>query len=881
MREHREPVGSIPDILLYRQELEAVLTEPDWQITHLGIWLHCSVAGVRTPDAGWKLHLAMVPGRAAELLRVTVPIVKEHRCPFKCAADETNLKRLNSKNWSRGGSGKFMTIYPPSEEAFVRIGAALHAATRNFSGPYVLSDRRYPDSRVLSYRYGGFKRFEQVDVTGQIYAVFPAPDGSWYRDERFPYYQPPPWATDPLGLSHPVIESPVLRAGRFTVKSAIAFKNSGGVYLALDETNGQRVVVIKEARRDVHVAEPDLDAQTLLRKEAELLRELEGLGVAPALIDFFEEWENFFLAQERVPGMILWRYAAQNPIALHHRGAKARRQQQWQTMIEVFRNLSSALQILHDRGVAFGDLSPGNIMISEDRQVRLIDFEAACRPGIDQPAKMQTPGFAPLDEESWGCIEADLYALGALMLHYLVPSVAISVHDPSFTARALKRVSEVTPVPRGFMDLICRLTGSKEARPCAGEVCAELERLSAAVLEKRRLSMPPHSSQVLHELVRFLLSQVDINHSDRLAPSDRRGYSSHPLSLAYGAGGIADVLKLVAPDDLSSGIKDWMQTKARMISDRNCGPGYLAGMSGIAICLLNVGLVEEARAVLQNASHHPLLSLRVGLFHGMAGFGCAQLYFYQVLGDESYLQAASAVADVLVKRSERDERGMHWVEENNIPVGLGHGSSGVALLLLYLFAASGDPKHLEYGASALDFDLACGEVLEDKSLNWRSQVGGPAIYFPYYENGSAGIGSVLARYHHVTDKPRYFEILKEIRRAAIGFCVRPGLLSGLVGRGEFLADLAAWCPSLTDRKQMLDIVRGLDLFAVRKASGLAMPGDELTTLSCDFATGAAGAIALLHRFQTSDVAFYLPDRLLKNSTMSFRNSNTWAARGTM
>lgn len=54
-------------------------------------------------------------------------------------------------------SGKFITIYPRDEDHFVKLVARFHEATKEFKGPRVLSDRRYPRSSVLHYRYGTFR----------------------------------------------------------------------------------------------------------------------------------------------------------------------------------------------------------------------------------------------------------------------------------------------------------------------------------------------------------------------------------------------------------------------------------------------------------------------------------------------------------------------------------------------------------------------------------------------------------------------------------------------------------------------------------------------------------------------------------------------------
>ena len=74
---------------------------------------------------------------------------------------------MNSKRWARQGAGKFITIYPFDEDQFVSVIEQLHQATRQFEGPYILSDRRYKDSKVVFYRYGGMSPFKVLNIKGE------------------------------------------------------------------------------------------------------------------------------------------------------------------------------------------------------------------------------------------------------------------------------------------------------------------------------------------------------------------------------------------------------------------------------------------------------------------------------------------------------------------------------------------------------------------------------------------------------------------------------------------------------------------------------------------------------------------------------------------
>src|SRR6185503_5649885 len=117
----------------------------------------------------------------------------------------------------------------------------LYQATRQFEGPYILSDRRYKDSRVVFYRYGGMSSYTVLNIRGEKPSYMLSPSGERVPDRRFPYFHVPEWAKDPFEVSPPAdSQGPpnqsevLLKEGRYLVKSSLSFTNSGGVYLAQD-----------------------------------------------------------------------------------------------------------------------------------------------------------------------------------------------------------------------------------------------------------------------------------------------------------------------------------------------------------------------------------------------------------------------------------------------------------------------------------------------------------------------------------------------------------------------------------------------------------------------------------------------------------------------
>ena len=146
-----------------------------------------------------------------------------------------------------------------------------------------------------------------------------SPSGEYVVDERRPYFQLPDWVVDPFGGTSAIEHeaSPLLN-GRYLIEGAFGFSNAGGVYFGLDQADG-RQVVIKEARPFTNCwqAEDRLwDAVDLLEHEYAVLGGLCGLDSVPEPVALFQEWEHTFLVEERVSGVTLDVYWAQDEVIL-------------------------------------------------------------------------------------------------------------------------------------------------------------------------------------------------------------------------------------------------------------------------------------------------------------------------------------------------------------------------------------------------------------------------------------------------------------------------------------------------------------------------------------------------------------------------------------
>ena len=830
-----------------------------WRIQRDGVWfgVHPPTSS-QLPRQGWKIHVSAVPEDSKHVLHQVAIICVKHETPFKFALDKHLLRLMNSKGWSRPASGKFITIYPIGD-TFSMLLRELYDPLKRYKGPYILSDRRYRDSRVLYYRYGTIHGADILTVTGERQQMFLSPDGNLVPDVRSAYWNPPLWATDPFeptraNSSHE--DNVRLKYGRYTITKAIGFSVNGGAYVAEDNATNSPVF-IKEARPFVTMDGNGQDAKDTLRKEFRLLQMLQETGVCPRPIDLFDEWEHAFLVQEYVEGLHLGQFCtSSNPIVLNNLSTEEIHKYR-KKLFTIWTNLALALKSIHESGIILGDLSLTNVLVSDTDTgaIRVIDLEAAWIKGRQKPSAFFTPGFAsPTLNISARDERDDIYSLGSIMLGMLMPVNNLLELDPSLKNALCDEYGEALLLSKRVRRLItnCMSPDPKDRPP--------LEKVIEVLRDPKTKRTYSHRKDSKHQLpreellatvngvVEYIQSTIDTTREDRIAPADPSVFFTNPLSVAYGAAGISLGLYGMT-GKVPKKIVSWMLAKG--FNPDQCPPGLYVGLAGIAWAFWEMGLGAEAQYALTAAHEHPLLHTNPNLFLGSAGYGLTCLRMYVDSGDEFLLAKAVQVGEKLMRSRLENEKGYYWRdEEGKTWLGYARGASGIALFFLYLSIATNDPEFLEIGRGALAFDLAHTEDVHDGVLSVpRGHIDGLLpVYSPYWLDGSAGIAAVVLRYWLATKDADYLNTLERLTRdISRKHTVFPGLFQGLAGLGHVLLDVYDATRNPKYLRQALDVADGISLFALQRSNGIVFPGEQLLRISTDFGTGAAGIGLYLHR----------------------------------
>lgn len=842
-----------------------------WKLVRKGVWVNCLRPENALPLQGWKIHLSAIPADSRKLLRIVAAHLIERGVSFKFLADAKTLGMTSSKSWTRGGTGKFITVYPADFEQFKTLLVELETLTRGLRGPYILSDKRYKDSKVLYYRYGGIMPNTRLQADGTQAPVLIAPDGREVPDARNPVYGLPDWVQEPFPEPAGATTGAALNGGRYAMESALHFSTTGGVYLALDNATGKRVV-IKEARAHVHTFSPTLDSADMLRSEFEILKRVEDIGAAPRPVELFQEWEHLFLVEEYIEGYVtLQRFSALTSFSLNTRPTAESVAKSLEQSLEVVRKVARIVDALHQRGILWGDISSNNVLVHpKTLDVRIIDLEGAQLLGGQMSMRIATPGFVDT-KKPFGApasIEDDFYGVGAILLFLLTNANNALYLKPEVWKESLTARIRDYGLPTELFDVVAGLLHENPAlrpRPSAVLEAWTLRasgKVAIASDDYTKLVPSAELAAVARDAARFIRANADLRRKDRLFPADPLVFETNPLSLAHGAAGVLHALQTldgaVEPAQL-----EWL-LKADA-SAQAIPPGLYLGLAGIAWALLDLGRGAQAAEVLEKAAGHPLLDSSHDLYYGKAGWGMTNLHFWAKTGEARYLEDARVAGRALLAAAQERDGGLCWpAADGVVSLGLGHGSSGIGLFLLYLGRAAGDAAFEDAAVRALDFDIHNGTAMPGDGLTWRRTYDAKSIVVPYWKLGSAGVGIAALRFLKVRKDARYRELVEKIfvdcdRK----YAVWPGRNDGLTGVGEFMLDAYL---ETGDRKFLNGahrIAAGLMLFAIKTPEGTAFPGNALSRMSCDLSTGSAGIALFLDRAARPRPADFLADEVLR------------------
>lgn len=231
----------------------------------------------------------------------------------------------------------------------------------------------------------------------------------------------------------------------------------GAVYQA-EDTKRNTICAIKEMSLSMVPPNERLQAVQNFKGEAALLAHLDHPNL-PAVMGLFTEGPRHFLVMEYVDGMTLEDLLERNGGPFPER-----------RVLGWARQLCDVLEYLHSRNppIIFRDMKPGNIMLSRDGRIKLIDFGIArfFQPSSSKDTQLLgTPGYAPPEQygKAQTDVRSDMYSLAMTLFQLLTNTLsekgfglknvrAVNASISASVARALEKATALEADER-FQDV--------------------------------------------------------------------------------------------------------------------------------------------------------------------------------------------------------------------------------------------------------------------------------------------------------------------------------------------------------------------------------------------------------------------------------------------
>ncbi|WHY25305.1 class III lanthionine synthetase LanKC [Bacillus velezensis] len=786
-------------------------------------------------EQGWKIHISATMNNAQDILKVVSQIIFKHQIPFKHIKDKQSLFNMNSKHGNRTSSGKFIAIYPSSDNMFFGLLNELYEELKHYeNGPYILNDKSWKDSNIY-YRYGAFKNI--YNERGEL--CIKDENGNLIPDNRQPYYKIPEFVSDfdqYLDTKNNLLDTQdVSNFNDYEFQGVLRFNNGGGIYTGIRKSDGKKVV-IKEGRPKVGLDGQLNDAIDRLNIEYEALNTLTEVEGVVNVLDYFKAWKHVFLVEEFVEGVTLQSWCAINyPFNIEND-----KNEYISKVKKIINSLIETIKLVHSKDVGMGDLQPQNIMITPESNVKIIDFEAASALSEENGA-LQTIGYT--NKKNKNHKERDWYALKKVLRFCILPigpviDIEESIkkkHDMWIENEFGKDVYQYVVNTENLCD---RYLSDTKEKIFKNNYDSEI---------KKEMDM----SKVINGLRNSIESNMLPNSS--LIHGDVRQFVMPSGKLNVLTGGTGAALALYRSGNVNKQVRDWIENvllkKLHVLND---DIGLFTGRAGIAATLYELGYIEEAMNLFNNLSYEDMKD--ISLRSGLSGIGLSLISLYLEEDNDDFLVTSEKIADQIENRIIEDDK-LSATDFAAVPIGLIDGWSGISLFYAALYSVTKKEKYYVKSKEYIEWDLKHCKVDEETNTLQTYDDQNPRL-LPYLSGGSIGIGVAIWYLNYVGNNNLFREELEQIINLnKVRIAYSGGLFDGV---GSFLL-----IPSMTKENneisQQIELaLKKLELFLIRKDDQVLFPGNFSFRLADDYYSGSAGIILGINSIKFSNPLYWLP-----------------------
>ncbi len=218
--------------------------------------------------------------------------------------------------------------------------------------------------------------------------------------------------------------------GKYRVLKQLAQGGMGAVYTAQHPTLDRTVIIKKLTLRG------SADIRERFRREAQIMMDLRNDAIVD-VYDHFREGSSYYIVLEYVDGVSLETLIQQ------------RRYLPSAMALLIVREVCRGLAYAHERGVVHRDIKPANILISNEGEVKLVDFGIATIHTGEAPSELTregmtlgTPSYmAPEQFHNTRAVNhrADIYSVGVVLYEMVTGK---KPYPSSFSAEVVAKIQK-------------------------------------------------------------------------------------------------------------------------------------------------------------------------------------------------------------------------------------------------------------------------------------------------------------------------------------------------------------------------------------------------------------------------------------------------------
>ena len=327
------------------------------------------------------------------------------------------------------------------------------------------------------------------------------------------------------------------KIGKYEVIAKIAQGGMGALYKARHPTL-DRVVLLKK----LALQGGGTQFVERFRREARLMMDFKHEHIVQ-VHDHFKEGSHYYIVEEYVDGISLE--------ALIHR----ERYLSSDAAMLIFLETCKALKYAHDKQVIHRDIKPGNVLLSREGEVKLVDFGIATSreepdDGLTREGTiLGTPAYiAPeqIDDARSVDKRADIYSLGVLLYEMITGRTP---YPGSFTAETIRLIH------RG------RYVSARKLNPTASPLLCKVARTCMKVRRSRRY-------QDLAPIIRLLERRIRRHDDDSVRTAVKaivQGKELPELSRRRGSWGVRLLVSFLLGVALAAGV--WILWSAGIVHE--------------------------------------------------------------------------------------------------------------------------------------------------------------------------------------------------------------------------------------------------------------------------------------------------------------------------